>query len=198
MERVFYYIMAVVLSFTLTDSQALGAECGSGKDMLLFETESNPDDAVPPGSVEIIGGSVTRGEDTSGTLCVSTGTVVIEIVPAEDDVYDSYNVGYLVEIEDDHGNHFGIFCEQDDPCMVQERDGLIWFNFFDRPDERFDVEYRVSAVDRAGNVSGESDTIRLTDEGIDVGCSTSSSSESAGFLLFLLAAGLALSSLRNK
>lgn len=187
--------LAVSISFLLGAApRAEAVACYNGKEIAELEIIPDDQDTRPPGTVTILDTEIIRGEDTTGTLCVSVGSLGFTIEPPTDDVSAGHQLGYLVEIVSEEGFPVYLFSmnaetipEPGETIPVKAEGDVVWVNFYDRPKKTLDATFTLAAVDQAGNVSEKSSPVRITDPGIGGGCSTTGQGSASTVLLLAVA-----------
>jgi len=189
--KVIGQMSAILIILAMLNNHAKSEDCKGGKNniLLVVDEEQKNSDTVSPdkpviGSVEVI-----RGEDVTGTLCVSVGMLGFKLIEARDNMTLQDSMGFYVElVSGDDPKRVSTYNEEG-PIMAEE--GTLWVNFGDDRTKPIDFTFRIASVDQAGNVGEWSSPIKVTHPGIKAnkdggGCSSVATSDRSIILLMLV------------
>ncbi len=192
MKTATWILAGAGLALLLGWPQAARADsCSNARPMVPLMVVVQPEQPTAPGRVVILSHELVRGPDTSGTKCISTGSLGFQVQAPADDQTPPDQLGYLLELTDpaDEWGRFSLYLEgaDGDPVPFKATDGWVWFNFSDRPERSVDWTFRLAAVDEEGNQGEWSEPINITHPGKDFGCATGGAGGSLMFGLLCLA-----------
>ena len=177
--RAILAILTILIFFLVGHAKSYGCPSGKINILLVVDEEKKETDTTPPDKVSIESVEIIRGEDVSGTLCVSVGMIGFKIGSAKDNMTQPDSMGFQVEL-----------VSGADPGRVStyNEEGTLWVNFGDNRTKPIDFTFRIASVDQAGNAGEWSSPIKVTHPGINDGggCASVALGGHSAILLLLL------------